>query len=55
MKKSFILIFIIAFCSCYSLINAEFIKTLEEHIIVNTHLTLPKTQCVHYSAKERIQ
>lgn len=46
MKKAFILIFIISFHSGYSLINAEFIKSLEEHFIVKTHLALPKAQCV---------
>lgn len=46
MKKTFILIFIIAFPFCYSLINAEFIKSLEDHFIVETHLVWPKAQCV---------
>lgn len=55
MKKTFILIFVTPFRSCYSLINAEFIRALEERIIVNTHLALLKAQCVHCSVKERIQ
>lgn len=41
MKKPFILIFIIGFRS-HHLINAEFIKPLEEHTIVDTYLALPK-------------
>lgn len=42
MKKPFILIFIIVFHLHYSIINAEFIKPLEERTIVDTYLALPK-------------
>lgn len=41
MKKPFILIFIV-FHLHYSIINAEFIKPLEERTIVDTYLALPK-------------
>lgn len=43
MKKPFILIvFIIVFHSHYSVVNAEFIKPLEEHTIADAYLALPK-------------